>query len=70
MNHVAVSSSNIESVAYDGAGRLQIKMKHGKMYDYQNVPSEVYSGLMGARSMGSYLHENIKGKCKHAEVAQ
>jgi hypothetical protein len=50
MEHVAVSSSNIESIGYDSdAQKLQVKMKHGKTYEYSKVPESVHRDLMAAR---------------------
>lgn len=70
MNHVAVSSSNVSSVAYDEASRtLQIKLRHGKTFEYANVPPAHHAALMAARSIGSYIHENIKGKFPTKEVS-
>jgi hypothetical protein len=67
--HVSVSSSNIESVAYNDVSRtLQVKMRHGKTFEYANVPAEVHTGLMAARSIGGYHHEKVKGKFETKEV--
>jgi len=69
MNHVAVKSSNIKSVAYDPASRrLQVAMSHGKTYEYQGVPPEVHQAYMAAPSPGQFHAENIRGKYQHMVV--
>ena len=59
---VAVVSSDLQSVGYDGvARRLHIRF-HSRLrpYVYLAVPVEVYGALMGAHSKGTYFHANIK----------
>lgn len=61
MNMVSVSSSNMESVGYDGSSQtLRVGFLNGSVYDYHSVPEHLYQGLMNAASHGSYLDTNIK----------
>jgi hypothetical protein len=63
MIHKQVASSNIESVGYEeGEERMQIKFRHGGVHEYSGVPVEVHERLMGARSIGGFVHDHIKGK--------
>ena len=58
-----VASSNIASVGYDAKKKiLEIEFNYGGVYQYFDVPTEVYEGLMNAGSHGSYYHHNIKEK--------
>jgi hypothetical protein len=59
---IYVDSSNIEQVGYDGdTMELHVIFKDGSLYVYTNVPVQVYEGLLGAASKGSYLNREVKG---------
>ncbi len=61
MEHQAVSSSNLKSVAYDAdSAVLQIRFSHGGLYNYFKVPKNVWQGLMSASSHGQYFNAYIK----------
>lgn len=56
-----VISSDLRSVGYDhDLNLLEIEFNSGGLYQYSNVPSMIYSGLMSASSHGKYFHRNIK----------
>ncbi|WP_235153102.1 KTSC domain-containing protein [Dyadobacter sp. CY345] len=40
---------------------LRIVFVSGTVYDYKNVPEEVYLEMKASFSKGTYLNENIKG---------
>jgi hypothetical protein len=57
-----VASSNVQSIGYDeNTETLYIRFLNGSLYIYKNVPIMVYEQLLGAPSVGSYMHRNIKG---------
>lgn len=57
----AVSSSNLQGVAYDAElQKLYIEFKGGSRYTYSDVPEEIYDGLMASASKGSFFADNIK----------
>ncbi len=59
-------SSQIQEVAHDsGSKTLYIRFHRSDWYSYDNVPDDVYEGLVGDKSPGSYLHRNIKGKYEY-----
>lgn len=61
MNRKPVSSSNIASVGYDnGTQTLEVEFHNGSVYQYRNVPSGIYQGLMGAPSHGEYFDAYVK----------
>ncbi|MBW8330426.1 MAG: KTSC domain-containing protein [Prolixibacteraceae bacterium] len=61
-----VASSNIASVGYDAEKQiLEIEMQHGAIYQYLDVPKEVYNGLLNAGSIGSYFMNEIKTKFEY-----
>lgn len=63
MERKRVSSSAISSVGYDAASRLlEVKFRHGAVYDYHGVPPELYGSLLAAPSIGRFFSENIRGQ--------
>ena len=52
-------SSNIKEVGWS-KGTLQIKFKHGGIYDYTPVTEEQYKEMMEAESKGGYFTKNIR----------
>ena len=63
MNRVAVRSSNLVSVGYDGESRiLEIEFNKGRVYRYSGVPPEEHEALMNASSLGKYFAANIRDK--------
>ena len=69
MNKQSVKSSNINSIGYDLETRtLEIEFHSGGVYQYYNVPENIYRGLMNADSYGSYFHKNIKSNYKYKKL--
>lgn len=63
-----VSSSNVASVGHDSStNTLSIEFKDGSVYHYHDVEKNMYNSLVDAKSIGKYIHENIKGKYKHSK---
>lgn len=56
-----VVSSNIAAVGYDPEKQmLEVEFINGGVYQYCNVPREVYDNFLSSGSMGRYFHDNIK----------
>lgn len=69
IKRISVVSSNIASVGYDAEKKiLEIEFHHGAIYQYFDVPKEVYDGLMGAESKGSYYFHTVKEKYKYENL--
>lgn len=69
MNMTSVSSSNISAVGYDSSSNtLRVRFNNGRTYDYSNVPSNVYNGLMSASSHGGYHAANVKNSYSFTEL--
>lgn len=69
MEMTNVDSSNVESVGYDeNSSTLQVEFKNGGVYQYFDVPEEVFVGLRDADSVGRYLNANIKGTYRYSKV--
>lgn len=61
MNRQSVESSNLASIGYDAEDEiLEIEFNHGGIYQYFDVPENVYDELMNASSHGQYFDINIK----------
>ncbi len=58
---IKVESTNLDEVGYDETTlKLTIKFKNHSVYEYSNVPSYIYQGLMYAPSKGQYHAAYIK----------
>lgn len=55
-----VQSEMLDAVGYDEESQiLEVIFNTGDRYQYKNVPSFEYEGLMGAESIGQYMHKHI-----------
>jgi hypothetical protein len=63
-----VKSSNIFSIGYDPVNKiLQVEFKKGSIYEYYDVPDNVYQNFMKAGSKGNFISQLSKfmyKKCK------
>lgn len=63
-----IESSNVKSVGYDQDTKtLAIEFVDGTIYHYEDVKQDTYNDLLGAKSVGKFVHANIKGVYKHAK---
>ncbi|WP_083233036.1 KTSC domain-containing protein [Pseudomonas graminis] len=61
MERVSVSSSNIASVGHDASSQtLEIEFLNGSIYEYYDVPDDVYQELVHASSVGGYFAQRVK----------
>lgn len=67
MKRKIVESSNIKSVGHDGQV-LEVEFKSGDVYEYANVPSEVYESFVGAESIGKFFFKEVKGKFDYTKT--
>ena len=67
---IAVQSSNLAAIDYDGRGTLVIVFHSGGVYAYYGVPSSDYCGLMNASSHGKYFHAHIKGRYSYRKISR
>lgn len=69
MNRTPVTSSQIKSVGYDFNSRtLEIEFADGGVYQYDNVPANIYSALIDSASVGKAFYAMVKGKYGHRKV--
>jgi hypothetical protein len=70
MDWISVDSSNLARIRYDeNTMTLEIEFMGGRVYQYFDVPVQVFEGLRKAvDSHGKYFNENIKGYYRYARV--
>lgn len=62
-------STVIANIMYDAVtANLRITFVSGMIYEYKNVPQEVYNALKTSGAKGIYLNRNIKGKYKFEKI--
>ncbi len=61
MERTPVESSSIASIGYDAAEQvLEILFHHGGIYQYFDVPQDVYEAFISADSVGQYFTQHMK----------
>ncbi|MDO8899597.1 MAG: KTSC domain-containing protein [Bacteroidales bacterium] len=69
MKRQAVESSNLASVGYDEEKQiLEVQFNHGGIYQYFEVPKNVYEELMNADSHGVYFSANIRNDYEYQKM--
>jgi hypothetical protein len=66
---VPVNSSSIHHVGYDHAShRLFLDYEGGRLYEYFDVPNDVYVRLRNAVSIGRFVNYAIKPHYHYKEI--
>jgi len=69
MERKSVESSNLASIGYDAENEiLEVEFKHGGVYQYFDVPENVYDELMNADSHGVYFSANIRNDYEYEKL--
>lgn len=69
MQREEVNSSNVAEVGYDPKTlTMEVLFRNGGLYQYFEVPQQVYDELRNAGSFGAYMNQNIKGRYRYARV--
>lgn len=69
MERQFVQSSNLRSVGYDQKTNiLEIEFYSGGIYQYFNVPLDIYQGLLSAPSKGRFHAYNIKNSYRYQRI--
>lgn len=65
-----LASSSIASITYDpDDGLLEIELRRtGHLYDYFDVPRDIYRALMNAESKGAFVNRILKPNFDYARV--
>lgn len=70
MNRQPVESSMFAAVAYDPVGSiLELEFLNGRVYQYGDVPEEIYRELVDAESKGRYFQVYIEGQYPYVRIA-
>jgi hypothetical protein len=66
---VSIKSSNIKSATYDTDSKvLTIIFNTNTIYEYYDVPWEIFTRFRMSESQGKYFSTNINGKFKYKKV--
>ena len=69
MSWINVSSTNLSRIRYDDSKNiLEIEFEGGRVYQFFDVPKQVFEGLLNAESKGKFFREQIKGHYRYARV--
>lgn len=69
MERYTVASSNISSIGYDEPSQtLEVEFLNGAIYQYYNVPKNIYDQLMQQGSKGRFLNTYIKNAYPFSRV--
>ena len=69
MERTTVESSNIASIGYhEETLTLEIEFLNNTVYQYFDIPFNIYQDLMNSNSHGKFLAENIKGIYRYSRV--
>lgn len=69
MNRYPVNSSDLAAVGYDDeSSTMEVEFHDGSVYQYFDVPRDVYDRLLQAESPGSFLHTQVRGVYRYARV--
>ena len=62
-------STVIASMIYDPAtSTLRIHFISGMIYEYKNVPGEVYEAMKTSGAKGTFLNQHIKGQYPFVKI--
>lgn len=64
-----VTSSNIAAIGYDPETEtLEVEFLNSSVYEYLNVPENIYNNLMAASSHGAYLNREIRDRYSFRQI--
>lgn len=65
-----IQSSVLKTVRYDAAARtLTVTFRlSGRTYVYEDVPQEIYDGLIFSDSLGAYFNAHIRDRFRFHEA--
>lgn len=67
MDRIIVKSNLIHGIGYC-AGILEVEFRDGELYEYRDVPAEVFHELTVAKSVGVYFIQNIKTQYPYSKI--
>ena len=67
MERFIVNSTLLHSVGYH-CGTLEVEFRDGGLYEYRNVPPEIFHELTVSKSIGAYFVKNIKMRYPYRKI--
>ena len=69
MQREQVTSSSVISIGYDESSRtLEVELHYGAVYQFHEVPRELYEEFLKAPSKGRFFAYQIKDRFEHSLV--
>jgi hypothetical protein len=66
----SIDSTSVEALQYDNESKkLTVEFKGGAIYDYYDVPEDVFEGFHEADSIGKYLNSQVKGSYNFEKIS-
>ena len=66
---VVINSSNLKFASYQTEEKtLSVTFKNGSIYEYYEVPWEIFTKLRMSESQGKFLNSNVNKKYKYKKV--
>lgn len=63
------SSSNVARISYEEtSSTLEVEFHNGSIYQYYDVPQQIWSAFKDAASKGQFIHQSLKGQYRYARV--
>lgn len=60
MDRISVESSCVAAIGYDPSqSLLEVEFTSGEVYQYPDVPEDVYQAFISADSIGAYFRQHI-----------
>jgi hypothetical protein len=66
MEKQEVESSVIHAVGHTRV--LEIEFESGRVYQYFDVPQDIYDSMLQSDSKGRYFNQHIRGKYPYQEI--
>ncbi|HLU08558.1 MAG TPA: KTSC domain-containing protein [Oceanobacillus sp.] len=66
MEKQEVESSVIHAVGHTRV--LEIEFESGRVYQYFDVPQDIYDNMLQSDSKGRYFNQHIRGKFPYQEI--
>ena len=71
MQRLPVHSTDIVSIGYDAqTSRLEIEFKEKRIYQYRDIPADIYDRFMRAESFGQFFFAHINGRYRYDRVGE
>jgi hypothetical protein len=69
MHRIPVTSSNIHSIGHDApTAVLEVEFTSGDVYQYFNVPENLFQQFLGSSSHGQFLNDHIRYNYRYQKV--